>query len=156
MRLVRVQAEAFDTCADCAELAASSADIGAIVAFTGLCRSEGGSLAALEIEHYREMAITELTELAAAAEKRFSLHGLVIRHRFGRIEARAPIVLVATAASHRREAFDAAEFLMDFLKTDAPFWKKRIPMPGAEGGWVGAASLDDAARARWEQAEPRS
>ena len=145
---VRVQAGDFDVAAESAALAALGRDIGAIVTFTGLCRDEDGRLEALELEHYPGMAEAEITRIAEEAAGRWPLHGIVAIHRHGRIRPGENIVLVATASSHRQAAFEAASFLMDYLKTRAPFWKKEH---GAEssGGWVAAKASDDDAEGRW-------
>ena len=145
----RVQAEDFDVSAEYEALRAVTTGAGAIVSFTGLCRDEGGRLSALELEHYPGMAEKALARTAEAATARFNLAGLTIIHRFGKITAGENIVLVITAASHRKAAFEAADFVMDYLKTDAPFWKKEHPKSG-DGGWVAAKTSDDTARARWD------
>lgn len=124
-------------------------DVGAIVSFTGLCRSDNGRLAALELEHYPAMAKSELTAIAESAMEKWPLTYLHIAHRHGKIAPGENIVLVVTAAGHRAEAFQAAEFVMDFLKTSAPFWKKEHCIDGTEGNWVEARTSDDAARERW-------
>jgi molybdopterin synthase catalytic subunit len=132
-------------------------DIGAVVTFTGLCRDEGGRLAALELEHYPGMAEAELARVAAEAAQRWPLRGATIIHRFGKIRPGANIVLVVTASAHRRAAFEAAEFLMDYLKTRAPFWKREHLVDGTTGAWVEAKDTDDAAAERWHAAaEPRA
>ncbi len=146
---VRVQAEPFDTSAETARLTEGRTDIGAVVAFTGLCRAEGGTLQALELEHYPGMAEAEITRTAEQALARWPLMGVTAIHRHGRIAPGEPIVLVITTSSHRVAAFEAAEFLMDFLKTRAPFWKKEIASDGREGAWVDAREHDDRAAERW-------
>jgi molybdopterin synthase catalytic subunit len=146
---VRVQAEPFDTQAECDRLTAGRGDIGAIVTFAGLCRDEGGTLAALEIEHYPGMAEEEILAVAREAGTRWALKGLTAIHRFGRIAPGEPIVLVVAASSHRGDAFAAAEFLMDYLKTRAPFWKKEHRVDGTTGDWVAAKDTDEAAAQRW-------
>ncbi|MEJ1160741.1 molybdenum cofactor biosynthesis protein MoaE [Prosthecomicrobium sp. N25] len=146
---VRVQAEPFDTEAEVARLTAGRTDVGAVVTFAGLCRAEGGTLAALELEHYPGMAEAEIVRVAEEAARRWPVMGLTAIHRFGRIAPGAPIVLVVATSSHRHAAFEAAAFLMDFLKTRAPFWKKEHRADGTEGGWVDAREADDAAAARW-------
>ncbi len=148
---VRVQAEDFDVAAEQAALVAGRTDIGAMVAFTGLCRDEAGTLAALELEHYPGMAEEEMGRVLAEARERWPLDGATIIHRFGRIAPGANIVLVVTASRHRAAAFAAAEFLMDYLKTRAPFWKKQHRRDGSAGGWVDAKESDDAATHRWGQ-----
>lgn len=146
---VRVQGEGFDAAVEAARLSAGRTDIGAIVTFTGLCRDEGGALAALELEHYPGMAEDELARVAQEAASRWPLQGVTIIHRYGRIAPGAEIVLVVTASAHRRAAFEAADFLMDYLKTRAPFWKKEHRTDGTDGGWVAAKEADDADAARW-------
>lgn len=146
---IRIQAEPFDTAAETTALAAGRTDIGAVVAFTGLCRDEGGRLAALELEHYPGMAEAEIGRIAARAQERWPLMGLTVIHRYGRIAPGDDIVLVLTASAHRRAAFEAAEFLMDYLKTQAPFWKREHLKDGTTGTWVEAKSLDDEAMERW-------
>src|ERR1700757_2374062 len=120
--VIRVQHDDFDAALEAEALRQGRADIGAIVSFVGLCRDEGGTLAALQIEHYGAMANVEIERVAATALSRWPLLGLSIVHRYGVIEAGGRIVLVITAATHRGDAFDAANFLMDYLKTRAPFW----------------------------------
>lgn len=127
-----------------------SHDIGAVVTFSGICRSDGGTLAALELEHYPGMADSEIRRIAEDAASRWSVLGMTVIHRYGVIPAGENIVLVIAASSHRQAAFDAASFLMDFLKTRAPFWKKQHFADGREGGWVEAAERDDEAAARWQ------
>lgn len=148
---IRVQREDFDPAAESQVLSAGRKDIGALVSFVGLCRDEAGTLSALELEHYPGMAETEMTRIAELAIERFSLLGLTAIHRFGRIEAGAQIVLVIAAAPHRQAAFDGANFVMDFLKTSAPFWKKEHAEDGTSGDWVAAKDADDTARDRWNR-----
>lgn len=146
---VRVQAEDFDISAEMVRMTAGRRDIGAVVTFTGLCRDEGGKLAALELEHYPGMAEAEIMRVCRQAAERWPLQGLTAIHRYGRIAPGENIVLVIAASTHRQAAFDAANFVMDFLKTSAPFWKKEHFADGTEGGWVSAKDADDAARKRW-------
>ena len=150
---IRVQAEDFDPGREEARLVEGRRDVGAVVTFTGFCRDEGGTLAALELEHYPGMAEEEMGRVAAEALSRWPLVGLTVIHRHGRIRPGERIVLVAAAARHRGEAFAAAEFLMDYLKTRAPFWKKEHRLDGTDGGWVAAKSADDDAAARWDQSD---
>jgi len=147
--VVRVQAESFDVAAEAARLTQGRTDIGALVSFTGLCRDEGGALAALEIEHYPGMAEAEITRAALEAASRWPLEGVLAVHRHGLIIPGEPIVLVVTASLHRTEAFAAASFLMDYLKTEAPFWKKRHLAGKGPGDWVEAKPQDHAAAQRW-------
>ncbi|MBD2745108.1 molybdenum cofactor biosynthesis protein MoaE [Microvirga sp. BT688] len=148
-RMISIQAEPFDVSAETAALTGGRADIGAVVAFTGLCRDEGGRLAALELEHYPGMAEAEIDRIAEQAEKRWPLLGLTVIHRFGRISPGEEIVLVLAASAHRLVAFEAASFMMDYLKTQAPFWKREHLKDGTTGAWVEAKEADDHAMARW-------
>jgi molybdopterin synthase catalytic subunit len=149
VRTIRIQSEPFDVAAATAALTGRREDIGAVVAFTGLCRDEGGKLSRLELEHYPGMAEAELDRIAADAEACWPLLGLTVVHRFGMIHPEEEIVLVLTASAHRRAAFEAAEFLMDYLKTRAPFWKREHLKDGTKGPWVEANSQDDEAAGRW-------
>ena len=148
-RTIRIQAEPFDVAAETAILTRGRADIGALVAFTGVCRDEGGRLAALELEHYPGMAEAEIDRIAGQAETRWPLLGLTVIHRFGRISPGEEIVLVLAASAHRAAAFEAASFLMDYLKTQAPFWKREHLKDGTIGAWVEAKEADDRAMERW-------
>ena len=152
MAKVAVQSESFDAAVESAALTLGRVDIGAVVTFTGLCRDEAGTLAALEIEHYPGMAEDEIGRVAATAEARWPLAGCTIIHRFGRIAPGEPIVLVATASRHREAAFAAASFLMDYMKTRAPFWKKEHRVDGTSGEWIAAKASDDDAAGRWNGA----
>jgi molybdopterin synthase catalytic subunit len=148
---IRLQREPIDAAAEQAALVAGRSDIGAVVAFTGICRGEENSapIAALTLEHYPGMAEAEIARHVAEAQARWSLLGTTIVHRFGRIVPGETIVLVLAASSHRQDAFAAAEFLMDYLKTRAPFWKQ-VEQAGA-ARWVAAKSSDDSAAARWDE-----
>ncbi|MCO5091111.1 molybdenum cofactor biosynthesis protein MoaE [Bosea sp. (in: a-proteobacteria)] len=148
--LIRIQREDFSLQDEIDALGSGRADIGAVVAFTGFCRDEAGSLAALELEHYPGMAEAETARVAAEAAGRWPLLGLVAIHRYGLIRPGEQIVLVLAAASHRRAAFEAADFMMDYLKTRAPFWKREHRADGTLGGWVEAKDADDDAARRWE------
>jgi molybdopterin synthase catalytic subunit len=149
MPIVRIQVEAFDAAAEMAALTTGRGEIGATVAFTGFCRDEGGRLSALELEHYPGMAEAEMARIASEAEARWPLMGLTVIHRYGLIRPGEPIVLVLAASAHRRAAFEAAEFMMDYLKTRAPFWKREHLEDGTVGAWVDAKDADDAAMERW-------
>jgi molybdopterin synthase catalytic subunit len=149
MAMVRVQREDFDAGVEAAALAQGRRDVGAVVSFVGYCRDEGGRLAVLELEHYPGMAEAEMARVAREAEARWPLIGVTAIHRFGKIAPGEQIVCVAVAAVHRGEAFAAAEMLMDFLKTRAPFWKRAIRADGVIEGWVEARGGDDSAAARW-------
>lgn len=146
---VRVQQDDFDVAAETARLTAGKAAAGAVVAFTGLCRDEGGRLAALELEHYPGMAEAEISRICRQAVERFSLIAITAIHRVGKIAPGGNIVLVIAAAPHRHAAFDGASFVMDYLKTSAPFWKKEHFADEREGGWVDAKESDDRAREKW-------
>jgi molybdopterin synthase catalytic subunit len=146
---IRIQQADFDIAREISALTVGRTDIGAVVSFSGICRgSEGGeAIAALTLEHYPEMAEAEIARHADTAMSRWPLTGLTVIHRVGRITPGENIVLVLTASRHRQAAFQAAEFLMDYLKTNAPFWKREESAAGA--GWVEARHDDDAAAARW-------
>lgn len=148
--VIRLCAEPFDAAEEERGILACGADIGALVAFTGLCRNEGGAVAALELEHYPGMAEREIAEIAQRALKRWPLLALTVLHRYGRVRAGEKIVLVLAAARGRAEAFAAAEFIMDYLKSRAPFWKRLLLADGSDGGWAEAKTIDEAALARWE------
>jgi len=149
--VVRIQAQDFDIAAEIARLTAGRADIGAVVSFSGLCRDEQGTLSALELEHYPGMAEAEIARIATEAVQRWPLQGLTAIHRHGKIAPGENIVLVVAASAHRQAAFEAANFLMDYLKSRAPFWKKEHRADGSEGGWVDAKETDDKAARRWKQ-----
>lgn len=149
MMTVRLQREPFDAAAEAEALTRGRHGIGALVTFTGICRdAEGGEpISALTLEHYPGMAEEEIERHVAEAQQRWPLMGVTVIHRYGRLEPGDPIVFVATTAAHRLAAFEAAEFLMDYLKTRAPFWK--LEETGADARWVEARSDDDAAAGRW-------
>lgn len=150
MSTVRIQRDNFDLAAEIAKLTGGRTDIGAIATFTGICRGtddEGGALAAMSLEHYPGMAEAEIAHHVEEAERRWDLKGVTVIHRYGRLTPGDNIVLVVTASSHRQDAFAAAEFLMDYLKTRAPFWKKEERAGGVR--WVEARESDDAAADRW-------
>jgi len=149
MATIRIQSGSFDAAVETAALTAERGDIGATVAFTGFCRDEGGRLAALELEHYPGMAEAEIARIAGEAEARWPLLGLTVIHRFGLIRPGEPIVLVLAASAHRHAAFEAAAFMMDYLKTHAPFWKREHLKDGTTGAWVEAKGSDEAATERW-------
>jgi len=148
---VRLQREPFDTAAEAAALSRGRPDIGAVVTFTGICRGDenGEPIAALTLEHYPGMAEEEIGRHVAEAERRWPVLGVTVIHRYGRLEPGDPIVLVVTASAHRQAAFAAAEFLMDYLKTQAPFWKREERPDG--GRWVEAKAEDDTAAERWNR-----
>ena len=146
---IRIQEADFDVAQEMALVTKGRTDIGAVVTFSGICRGTeaGGEIAALKLEHYPGMAEAEIERHVQEAMARWPLHGLTVIHRFGRIEPGQNIVLVVTASQHRQAAFEAAEFLMDYLKTSAPFWKQE---EGAKDNkWIEARAHDDAAARRW-------
>jgi molybdopterin synthase catalytic subunit len=147
---VRLQREPFDAGAEAAKLTRGRDNVGALITFTGVCRGteNGEPIAALTLEHYPDMAEAEIMRHAAEAASRWPLLGVTIIHRYGRITPGENIVLVVTASSHREAAFAAAEFLMDYLKTRAPFWKQVETASGK--AWVAAKAADDTAAGRWE------
>ncbi len=147
---VRLQREPFDAAAEAAALKRGRSDVGALVTFTGICRGDeaGEPIAALTLEHFPGMAEAEIERHVQEALGRWPLLGVTIVHRYGRITPGEDIVLVVTASPHREAAFAAAEFLMDFLKTRAPFWKQ-VERSGGKT-WVDAKQSDDAAAGRWK------
>jgi molybdopterin synthase catalytic subunit len=151
---IRLQREDFDVAAEQRKLSDGRPDIGAVVTFTGICRGGDGAdaIAAMTLEHYPGMAEEEIARHVAEAQARWPLKGVTVIHRYGRLVPGDNIVLVVTASSHRGDAFAAAEFLMDYLKTSAPFWK-REERAGATR-WVEARAQDDAAADRWKRPEP--
>jgi len=146
---IRIQQADFDIAGEIAALTKGRSDIGAVVTFSGICRgTEGGdAIAALTLEHYPGMAEAEIARHAETAASRWPLTGLTIIHRVGRIPPGENIVLVVTSSAHRQAAFEAAEFLMDYLKAHAPFWKREESAAGTN--WVDAREHDDLAASRW-------
>ena len=146
---IRLQREDFDVAAEAAALSRGRTDIGAVVTFTGICRDhEGGhDVSAMTLEHYPGMAEDEIARHVEEAKARWPLLGVTVIHRYGRLQPGEDIVLVVTAAAHRQDAFAAAEFLMDYLKTRAPFWKQ-VEYAGRKS-WVDAKLSDDALADRW-------
>jgi molybdopterin synthase catalytic subunit len=146
---VRIQSEPFDVAAEVAKITRGRTDAGAVVTFTGICRGDenGEPIAALTLEHYPGMAETEIERHVAEAVARWPLIGATVIHRHGRIQPGEDIMMVVTVSSHRAAAFEAADFLMDYLKTRAPFWKQ---VEKADGKiWVEAKAADDEAAGRW-------
>jgi len=152
--MIRVQTEAFDVNAELEKLAAGNPKIGGVASFIGYVRdeSEGAGVAAMTLEHYPGMTEKKLEEIAAEAHRRWPLEASLIVHRVGRLEPGAPIVLVATASAHRQAAFESCQFLIDWLKTKAPFWKEEETGQGKR--WVEARAADDAAAENWAQKNP--
>jgi molybdopterin synthase catalytic subunit len=145
MRIV-VQSDPFDLGAEANAFAAGHTDMGAIVTFSGVVRADG-DMATMEIEHYPGMTEKALEKIAADAQERWSLGDVLVIHRFGRLQPGELIMMVATAAPHRVDAFQAAEYLMDYLKSRAPFWKKETGDDGS--AWVAAKDEDEDALNRW-------
>jgi len=145
--MIRVQTEDFDIGAEIAGLKADRTDIGAIVSFTGTVRDADGAVREMTLEHYPGMTETELEKIEAEAHTRWKLQASLIVHRVGTLKPGDNIVLVITASAHRDAAFDAAKFLMDYLKTSAPFWKRESGPSGSR--WVEAKASDDDAATRW-------
>jgi molybdopterin synthase catalytic subunit len=152
---VRVQEADFDIGAEVRALIAGRSDVGAVVTFTGLVRdmSRGGGVTSMTLEHYPGMTEKELERIEREANGRWPLQASLVVHRVGALAPGDNIVLVVTASAHREAAFAAAEFLMDYLKTNAPFWKKETGAPGA-GRWVEADVKDTAAADRWSSGSP--
>ncbi|MCF2871229.1 molybdenum cofactor biosynthesis protein MoaE [Octadecabacter sp. G9-8] len=145
--MIRVQAMPFDPGGELNTFTASVAGAGAVVSFTGLVRDVSGGLTSMEIEHYPGMTEKALGAIRAEAMQRWDLAGALIVHRFGVLEAEEMIMMVATASCHRKDAFEAAEFLMDYLKSRAPFWKREVTRDGAD--WVASKTEDEDALKRW-------
>ena len=152
MKQVSVQADDFDVSAELASLRAQDPRIGAVVSFVGTVRdmNDGASVSEMELEHYPGMTEQALAKIVEQASARWPLLGARVIHRVGPLRPLEQIVLVACASAHRGEAFDACEFIIDYLKTDAPFWKKEQTPDGAR--WVDARESDDSARAKWGSA----
>lgn len=152
---VRVQAEPFDVGREIERLHQDNPKIGAIASFIGLVRdvNEGDPIRSLTLEHYPGMTETSLNEIVKQAKERWNLIDVLVIHRFGALQPTDQIVLVAVASAHRGEAFAACEFLIDYLKTRAPFWKKEETPAGAR--WVEARSSDDEAAGRWASVRKR-
>jgi molybdopterin synthase catalytic subunit len=149
--MIRVQQQPFDVGAELAALTAGRTDIGALASFVGVVRAHGGEpITAMTLEHYPGMTEKKLAEIEAEARARWPLQASVIVHRYGRMVPGEPIVLVATAAAHRAPALEACAFLIDWLKTKAPFWK--LEERAGASRWVEARTADDEAAARWEGA----
>ncbi|MEM9677999.1 MAG: molybdenum cofactor biosynthesis protein MoaE [Pseudomonadota bacterium] len=147
---ISVQADDFDMTKETHQVTKERFDVGAVATFTGLCRGEEGRLSALELEHYPGMAEKQLAALAERAATRWPVDALTILHRYGKLAPGEQIVGIIATSRHRDAAFDAARFIMDYLKTDAPFWKKEHAADGGAGDWVDARESDDAAKARWD------
>jgi len=148
---ISVQERDFDVAAEIERLVDGRKDVGAVVTFTGRCRDEDGTLTALELEHYPGMAEAEISRIAAETAERWNLLGLTVIHRYGRIAVGENIVLVAAGSKSRNASFEAANFLMDYMKSRAPFWKKEHRIDHQEGGWVAAKESDEEALAAWQK-----
>jgi molybdopterin synthase catalytic subunit len=147
--VIRVQKEDFDIGAEIAKLTAGRTDIGAIVTFTGTVRDQDGAVDEMTLEHYPGMTERELSRIEAEARDRWPLQASLIVHRYGTLRPGDNIVLVMTASAHRDAAFDAAKFLMDYLKTNAPFWKRETGPDGSH--WVEASEKDADVASRWRK-----
>jgi molybdopterin synthase catalytic subunit len=147
---IAVQREPFDIAAEVAALTRGHTDIGAVVTFTGRVRADGGRVETITLEHYPGMTEAELQRIEAEAQARWPLQGTRIVHRVGDLAVGDDIVLVIAASAHRQAAFEAAGFLMDYLKSRAPFWKKEAG-PAGEGRWVEARDADELAARRWRE-----
>jgi molybdopterin synthase catalytic subunit len=145
--MIRLQAEPLDPAAELAAFVARVPGAGAVVSFTGLVRSESGAVSGLELDHYPALTEREIARIADEARARFDLADLAVVHRFGALAPGEAIVFVAAAAAHRRAAFEAVDFVMDRLKTDAPFWKREHGPDGPR--WIEASEADVKDRARW-------
>jgi molybdopterin synthase catalytic subunit len=145
--MIRVQATPFDPGGELNTFSASVVGAGAIVSFTGVVRDVAGGLSAMEIEHYPGMTEKALGAIRGEAMLRWGLADALVIHRIGQLEAHESIMMVMTASQHRRDAFEAAEFLMDYLKSRAPFWKKEITSDGSD--WVASKADDEDALSRW-------
>ena len=146
---IKVQAAPFDFGAEAQRFAARQTGMGAVVTFSGLVRDVDGGLQAMEIEHYPGMTEKALLGIAEDAQRRWALGDVLVIHRFGSLTPDEMIMMVATSARHRAEAFAAADFLMDYLKSRAPFWKKERTAQGAD--WVAAKATDETALTRWQK-----
>ena len=145
---ISVQSDAFDVGAETSAFTTEQSDMGAVVTFTGIVRNnDAGSLQVMEIEHYPAMTERAVRGIAEEAFRRWSLGDILVIHRYGRLAAGEVIMMVATASRHRKDAFEAAEYLMDYLKSRAPFWKKEITEDSE--GWVAAQDADEDALSRW-------
>ncbi|MFA8440923.1 molybdenum cofactor biosynthesis protein MoaE [Yoonia sp.] len=144
---VRVQSDPFDTGAELNSFARDRTDVGAVVSFTGVVRDTKGDLHEMLIEHYPGMTESAIAKIADEAVQRWALADVLVIHRYGPLKPGEPIMMVATASAHRAAAFEAADFLMDYLKSRAPFWKKEVTAQGA--AWVAAKDADEDALKRW-------
>ncbi|MBL4811630.1 MAG: molybdenum cofactor biosynthesis protein MoaE [Rhodobacteraceae bacterium] len=149
---VRVEASSFDPGTELTRFTAAAQGAGAVVSFTGLVRDLDGTLVAMEIEHYPGMTLKAVEAMAQQAKTRFSLTDVLIIHRYGRLLSNEPIMMVAAASPHRADAFAAADYLMDWLKSRAPFWKKEITQSGAQ--WVASKATDETSLSRWDRPSP--
>jgi molybdopterin synthase catalytic subunit len=146
--MIRLAPDPFDPGAMLSEFCRGRTEVGAVASFTGIARAEAGATTILELEAYPGFTEAEIGKIAARARERFGLAEVLILHRVGRIAPGEPIVFVATAAGHRREAFEACDYLMDYLKSRAPFWKKEHGPAGER--WIEPHARDHADIARWE------
>ncbi|MCL4160901.1 UNVERIFIED_CONTAM: hypothetical protein GTU68_043021 [Idotea baltica] len=147
---ISIQQDQFDTQAETERLVKSSPNAGALVSFSGICRADD-TLSALELEHYPGMAESQIREIVNEALAKWPIQAALVIHRVGKIPVGETIVLVAVTSAHRHAAFDGANFIMDFLKSRAPFWKKEHLAEGGKGSWIDAKESDEDALSRWDQ-----
>ena len=147
--IIRIQASSFDPAAEIGAFRVNCGDVGALASFTGYVRGEGGRVDTLELEHYAGFTEARINDIAIQAYARFDITDALIIHRYGRMTPEEPIVLVAAASAHRKDAINAVDFLMDYLKTDAPFWKKQSG--DGEETWIEPRAADRNARKDWEE-----
>lgn len=148
--IIRIQADLIDIGAETEAIADGRTDTGAVVTFSGFCRDENGRLSGLELEHYPGMAEAEIARLAMIAISKWDLTALTAIHRYGLVSVGENIVFIAVASAHRHAAFEAASFIMDYLKTSAPFWKREHNADGSRGDWVAPKQSDEVAQKRWQ------
>lgn len=152
---IAIQKEPFDTRTETELLTRQSGNIGALVSFSGICRADK-ALSALELEHYPGMAEAQISRIVDEASEKWPILGALVIHRIGKIPVGDEIVLVAVTSEHRQAAFDGANYIMDFLKSRAPFWKKEHLSGGGEGTWVDAKESDEDALSRWADEKDNS
>lgn len=148
--IIRIQADLIDIGVETEAIADGRTDTGAVVTFSGFCRDENGRLSGLELEHYPGMAEAEIARLAMIAISKWDLTALTAIHRYGLVSVGENIVFIAAASAHRHAAFEAASFIMDYLKTSAPFWKREHNADGSLGDWVAPKQSDEVSQKRWQ------
>ena len=148
--IIKIQKQDFDVSKETKRLTKNQRDVGAVVTFTGICRGENNKIKAVELEHYPKMAEAQIGRIIQAAQKKWKVDGVSVIHRVGKIQAGKNIVMVVTVSRHRDDAFEAAKFIMDFLKQDAPFWKKEIFGDDNKTQWVKQKKSDANAQKKWQ------